>query len=411
MRIHREGAGSRLGRWAGWVAVSALAMALLHRVWNTSGASPDAVWAAAEEDLRAGRIERAEAGIARLGRLREPVALDWFLRARVALARGRNDEAIADLEHVPDGHNVAARARLLAGQIELTRKRVRRAEDWFQKAIQLDPKHIQARKELVFIHGLQHRLDELNREYTTLSELTALTYEEIRHWCLAINPEAVPDQTVDVLRSWVEADPDDRWSRLALADNLRRLGRFDVTEKTLATLPEDDADACAIRARVAFDRGDDPAAEKLLASGPERHAELARMRGRLALGRRDGASAVMHFRIAYQIAPDDRESIVGLGQALAMSGDQTAAASFLDRSRDHDALVSLLERVSTPAGRNDKSLPRALGLACERVGRLPEARSWLAVAIAGDPLDKDAQKALYRINLRRGSPADPVAAK
>jgi hypothetical protein len=42
-------------------------------------------------------------------------------------------------------------------------------------------------------------------------------------------------------------------------------------------------------------------------------------------------------------------------------------------------------------------LLRALGAACEKIHRLPEARAWYRLAIDANPLDTEAQKALFRL--------------
>src|SRR5262249_27705469 len=114
-------------------------------LWATS--DPDAIWKRAEIDLQGGRYDRVDAALERLGRLREPTPLDWFLRAQLALARAQADRAIDLLSRVPDGHEMAPRARLLAGQAELRRERPRRAEEWLVAAIKLDPRLVQAHRE------------------------------------------------------------------------------------------------------------------------------------------------------------------------------------------------------------------------------------------------------------------------
>ena len=116
---------------------------------------------------------------------------------------------------------------------------------------------------------------------------------------------------------------------MALAETLREIGRRDEAAQVLSVLPESDPDARAVRARIALDRGDDRAAEAILAGGPADHPELARLRGRFALAHRDGPAAVRHFRAAHAAEPDDRDTVFGLGTALALVGDHAAAEPFL----------------------------------------------------------------------------------
>ena len=68
-----------------------------------------------------------------------PPPLDWMLRAQVDIARERMEPALAALDRVPDDHAMAAQARLMAGQLELRRHRPGLAEEYFSKAVGLDP--------------------------------------------------------------------------------------------------------------------------------------------------------------------------------------------------------------------------------------------------------------------------------
>ena len=69
----------------------------------------------------------------------------------------------------------------------------------------------------------------------------------------------------------LESDPDDRASRLALAEDNRRLGRLSEAESALARLPSNDPDARAARVRLALDGGRMDVAADLLAKGPADH--------------------------------------------------------------------------------------------------------------------------------------------
>ncbi len=69
--------------------------------------SPDVIWKQAEAELQVGRYDRVNAALERLGRLREPTPLDWFLRGQLALARDEVDRAIDLLSRVPDDHYTA----------------------------------------------------------------------------------------------------------------------------------------------------------------------------------------------------------------------------------------------------------------------------------------------------------------
>ena len=95
-----------------------------------------------------------------------------------------------------------------------------------------------------------------------------------------------------VARGLFAADPLDRWSRLALAENYRRMGRPDDAESAIGTLANDDPEAIALRGRIALDLQDHDEARRLLRWARPINPFLARLRGTLALGRRDVTHAL-----------------------------------------------------------------------------------------------------------------------
>ena len=363
-------------------------------------ADPDAVWQAAEADLKERRVDQAEAAIHRLGWLRKPTADDWMLRAQVALARERTDDAVAALARIPDGDRLAAQARLMAGQAELRRHRARFAEQLLREAVRLDPGLASAHRELIYILGYQLRREELTAEFQALSQISELTYDNVFHWCLLRSALWDPETAVDELAQFIETDPDDRWSRLALADNYRRMSRLDEVEGILAPLPASDPQARVIRVMLALDRHQEDEAEELLNDGPETDPRLAQLKGRLALARRDGPTAVRCFRIAHAGLPDDRDALFGLINALTLVGDDTATVPLREIMKRHEALNSLIQRAGANTERNSITLLHELGAACAAVARIAEARAWYKVAISRNPLDTQAQQALFQLDER-----------
>jgi tetratricopeptide (TPR) repeat protein len=405
---HDTPRGARRWLYLGLAVVAGVVALSVWRLRSAPVANPDLVWRQAEIDFLAERYGQAEAGLKRLAGLRSPTPLDLVLEAQVAMLRNRPAEVLADLDAVPDGHPMAPQARLLAGQFELRRLRPKAAEHYLEEAVRLDPTLVQPHKELIYIYGMLLRRPELNAEFRTLGALTPLTFDNIFHWCLTRNSVWDPKEITEELRSYLAADHDDKWSRLALAENLRQISQRKEAETLLEALPKSDPDAIVVRARLALDRNDDQTLEAVLEAGPEDHAELARLRGRLALARQDGPAALKAFRAAYKAEPDHRDALAGLGQALTMTGDPKSAAPFIAAARDHDQFATLMQRAATPTGRNDPELWRALGAACEKIHRIPEARAWYGLVIQADPLDADAQKALFRLKSQTAPPPLPL---
>jgi len=360
-------------------------------------ADPDHWFREARAQLDAGHPDRADAAVRALGRLRPPNPFDRLLRAQIAEARHLPDEALGELSRVRDDHPLAPVSRLLAGQIEAKRFKLRAAEAQLLKAVALEPRAVQAHRELSYIYNVQQRQADLDAELYTLSELNALTFDQLVHWGKTRNVVWNPTRDVETLTKVVAADPDDRRSRLALAEGLRRLNKQDESESVLSALPEADPDARAIRALIALDRGDAPAVDRLLGEGPADHPALAKIRGQLALTRGDTGAAVANLKRAHEGNPFDRSVLQSLGNALRTSGDPAAAEPYFAAARLHDALTPLISQASSPPGSNDPALPARLGAACEAAGRLFEARAWYKIAVAKDPLDRQAQQAVFRL--------------
>lgn len=383
---------------AGVVAVALAAVAACAILWLRPAADPDRLWVEAQEALQQNRIGEAARLLALLSDARPARPEDQLLRGQVEVARERPDEAVAALAEVPDSAPHAPTARLLAGQVELRRDRARSAEALLREAIRLDPGMAQARRELIYILGMQLRRRDLCEQFAALSEISTLQYDNLFHWCLMRNCLWEAGEVAQTLGRFIEADPDDRESRLALADNDRRLGLYDEAEEILAPLPADDVRALAQRVMILMDRREEDRAEELLKQGPPEDPELARLRGRSALARRDGPEALQYYRIAFDHEPDNRDAVFGLIHAYELSGQPEKAAPLRRQAEALEAFNSLVQRMATLEGRKDPAIIDQAVRACARAGFIAEARGWLKLAVARDPLDAAAQQALFRFD-------------
>ncbi len=384
--------------WIGGIgALILLSLGLSVGFWRVREADPTRVFLRADAAYKAGRYAEAEAALRRLERLRPPTPVDRSLRAEVDVAFERPVEALAELAAIPDDHPLAPMARLRTGQIQIRRGLTRPAEAALLAAVRLLPRSEQPRKELVFIYNIQHRQAELDAVLGELLELDALDYQYVLHWTKTRNVVWNPNGDLPSLEKFAAADPEDRWSRLALVEALRRLDRLDDAERALAPLPLSDPRVRTKRVLIAMDRGDLASAESLLAEGPPDDPQLARLRGQLALRRRDGTAAVQQFRIALAADPIDRVALSGLGTALGLLGRTAEARPYLDAARRHDDLWKLVSRAATTEGEHDPKLPHELGMACAAIGRNQEARAWLRLAISRDPLDAESQQTLFEL--------------
>lgn len=320
-----------------------------------------------------------------------------LIQARLLIAEGREAEALKPLGSISDQSPFAASARLLSGQLYLKMNRLVPAEKAYLDAIRLDPAIVQARRELIYIYGIQLRRRELRTIFNQLSTIAPMTFQNVFHWCLTRGNEWDPEEIVSDMTKFLAVDPDDRWSRIALARSLKKLVKLDEAEQALKPLAETDPDALAIKAQIAVDRNDPDQARALLAKGVEDHFDLAIMRAQIALTDGNFAEATRHFQIALKNDPDNRDAVVGLARSLAAQGLKTEAREWQEKATKLDRLSSLIQEAARPTATLDGTLPKRLAEGCESVGHISEAKAWWGLIAARDPLNQDAQQALYRL--------------
>jgi tetratricopeptide (TPR) repeat protein len=358
---------------------------------------PQRLWVQAELALRAGRWNDARALLARIERLRSKTVHDLMLEAQLAAARDDSDAALRALARVPADDTLYPQAELMAGRLERARKRIRFAESHYRKAIDAQPDLIEAHKELIYIYGVQLRRREIDAEFRALGKLTRLTHHDLFTWSLTHFSFWSPD-IADDLQSFVDADPEDRGSRVALAKVL--LDQPSAGKRVLQVidrLPTSDVEGIAVRVGLALHEGRLGDAQAILEGAPQNHPELARYRGRLALFRNDPAAAAHYFRLAVSSDPYDRVSLADIGLALNRTGEKAAADGFLAKVKRLNRVYNLVMRVRSPEKEDRAPDLIELGRACEDAGLAEEASHWYTLAIARDPLDPRAQRGLYRL--------------
>jgi tetratricopeptide (TPR) repeat protein len=386
------------------LAILGLAGALVAAgVWGKP--SPAQLAAEARQAVKRKDWSRAGSLLDRLSQRRPPTTDDVVLRAEVELGQGHADEAIRLLTGIPEADPVAANARMIAGQIEKTRGRARFAEALLLEATRLDPKLVPARRELIILYALQARRPDINAQYRALAELEPLTFEDVLLWTVSLEDIWINDTIRSDLERFLAADPEDRWSRLALAAVLLHAGELDEAEAVLRPLPDSDLDSRVMRARLALRRTQLDRARDLIDQGPADHAGLALLRGQFAIRMNDPVTAARQFHIALRLDPTDREAVHGLALVLQRSGQEEEAAALQKQAEQWRGMTSMLQRAQAPEGRHDRALMRQLGETCEALGQLAQARAWYRLALALDPLDPSVQQSLYR--LREPSPEAP----
>ncbi|MFO0911002.1 MAG: tetratricopeptide repeat protein [Isosphaeraceae bacterium] len=369
---------------------------------------PETLSRLATQEWTARRYDQAEAALARLATLRKLTLPERLLRAQVARDQGRLDEAITFLGDPARDAAPAETAVLLAtrGTLELARHRLRDAEAALERAAALDPQLAEAHRELIHLRGLQGRTRELEAPFRALAATpsSGLSFSDLYLWTLGRFENIGPPELADTLRLALNADPADIPSRLALADNLRRLGRLDEAGQVVASA--DDPAATAFAARLALDQGDPDRALTLL--GPERASpsepadfSQARLRGRIALIRGDAGTALRNLRSAVARQPDDREALRAYSQALHLAGTAEESRTVDERLRRLDRLEGLVQNARPSTERDRPETLVAIAEACLAVDRTELGKAWLRLALARNPLAADIQKRLHQLDTPR----------
>lgn len=388
-------------RWA--IAAVALlgSVALVIAARGRLESDPDTLASQARDALHFGQWTRAESLLDRLSAQRAANSGDRLLRASLDEIRGKPDAALAKLAAIPDSDPLAPQARFGAAQIERKRDKLRHAEILLLEALRLDPKLIQARRELVYLYGMQCRRADLCAQFQALDELTSLNLDDVFLWSstqgdIWVNSAIRPD-----LERYLAADPADQRSRLALAEVLLRAGLYKDAEQTLEPVPESVDDARVLRARIELSLGQLEEARATLAGGSADHAGLALVRGEVALRLSDPATAAQELRIAVKQDPMNIEAVQALAVSLNRLGKAREAMQIQKQADKLRDLADLLQRANTITGRKDRTLPGRLGRVCAELQRPELARAWYRVAISIDPLDAEMQRALYRLDRDR----------
>lgn len=349
--------------------------------------------------VEANRFDEAQDVLDHLSRLRSPTPLDHGLKARILMSKQKDQEAVEELAVIPDSHPLAVWARLRQGQLLRKNDYLKQAETAFQSVIKLDPRSVEARRELVYVLGLQLRRAELNRNFLELSRLTTLNAKEVWVWCMVRDLVWwTPEEQVPILERATQSDSSDDWSRLALAEVLRRTGKPELAESQLEKLPSDWPNGIVKKAEIELEQGRIEETTKLLETLPETEPCASTLRGRLALAAGDSNKAITFFEIADRADPGRRDILGDLGRAWSLNGDPEKGREFATVAGKVDELNNLLLKSETTIHLSDVAQWRDLANACLKAGRANEARAWLSLIIQKNPLDSEAQKSIFQID-------------
>ena len=387
------------------LACLGLALALLLSRTSRFAEDPELIYEQALALVEAEQFDQAESVMQRLRKSRLPTVLDHGLQARVDIAKGRVDQAIDNLSVIPDDHPLAGWARLRCGQLERSRMRFRKAENWLQETLRIDENSVEARRELVYVYGMQLRRSVLHDQFRKLNRLTTLKAKEIWVWCMVRDLAWWhPEEHIPILERAIGVDAEDYWSRIALAEVLRRQGHTDQAMLMLEQSPVDRIELLAKRLELLLDQQDLEQVQKSLEKIPLNEPNVATLRGRLAMSNGDTKSALKFFELSEEFESGKREVIANLGQALLQAGDQKKGKIYLQKAGQIDKLNNMLLQLEKTIESSGVETWRTLGSTCESADRLAEARAWQSLIIANNPFDQIAQTAVFRIDEKMKTP-------
>jgi predicted Zn-dependent protease len=430
-----------LRRLAAGAAILAAVLALAPARASAQSASVRARAVQAQRAMSKGRFEEAAAIYRELAEML-PAEPGILMNLGMALAMaGREQEAIDPLERALQQQPSLVPARMFLGSSYLALGQPDKALPLLERVVTLKPKDAESRR-LASRAALDAGKPE--RAVVHLRELSALRPADPAAWyALAQAYNAMVQQA---LETFDRDPPDSPWRALLLADALEQDARvneaFELYKDVLPKLPMPSVHeslariydktghpdwaaeqrrrappldcaartaACDFRADrfrsalAATDDREDPesrywrarAATELAQEAFARleklpdSQELHEYRAELARSQNRHADAAQEIRLALKSAPGDPR----LREELALS---------LYLARDYEGALAALKGLTNPTTASP-SLALLYGDSLLQLQRVEEAIPWLELAIKGDGSNPDAQAALGRAYVQKGS--------
>jgi tetratricopeptide (TPR) repeat protein len=218
---------------------------------------------------------------------------------------------------------------------------------------------------------------------------------------IALDAAAQPESAVEQLQRALQANADHADARLRLANLLFRSQRVPEAREQFHTLLVAEPDSAAAlfglaqcqRAAGEIDQAR-ATVERALAREPI--AGALRLRGMLALDREDPRQALIYFRRAEALDPNDRLTLKNLAAALRLLSDDAAAKQYDKRVLQIEKEEMRLDQLTRDAiaKPTDVALRAEAGTLSLHLGRFEEALHWLAGALILDHACEPARKAL-----------------
>jgi len=320
------------------------------------------------------------------------------------------EQAIGQLQKIPDQDKNAAQARLGEGRLHLARtRRAALAELQLKKAVELAPNNALGWAQLSNLYDIQNRIELRNACYLKLDELSGLNRDQLLLWTSDRRPDAVQRDIGRILQLFVNADPADTISALALGEDRRRRGELDAAGNAINPFTADlNSPAFAIlESEIMMDQGDAAKAQTVL--NQIKPADIKqndillkyhRQMGRVQFGLKQWANAEESLKNAVANHQHDRESYQLLIQILKLQKRPADAAVYETQLKRMDHLEDLAQKAMATLHRDDPAWLEQVAAAAAELGRFDVARAWLRQILARDPLNQKIQAAIFQMTER-----------
>ena len=345
-----------------------------------------------------------------------------LLRARVALMRGRPEEAVAPLRGVnPDGP-WGADASFWKGRALYSVGNMPQAIAWFRMSLASRPRDADS---LRWLAAAAYDLGDRRTVLDSLRNLTDVDPGDARSWhTLGMVTLEAPDGGEHELaaargafETSLRLDPEQPSTRFELAEVLVKEGRLEEAERQLGLcrgrVP--DAEWADLSAGCAWATGDLDRCGKVVDAGlgtAPTHPGLLARRALLSQSAGRFDEAVGWFDRAVDADPYSPQWAYMRARALRFAGRPTEAARDEASAAELKKAVVMISDLDAQATRSpeDPGVRIQLGRACERLGKPEQAALWYRAALACNPLSAEARAAmaaLPRQDLPAGARAMP----
>lgn len=211
-----------------------------------------------------------------------------------------------------------------------------------EKAVQLDPKNLEARKTLGRVY--LDRLHEPQKAYPHLAKLARNRpgdMDALKLFGLACSQTGRSHQAVEEFRAASRLKPDDLWIRANLARSLARTGNFSEAEAIYVGILKTDptnADArlgeAEIDARRGHSTGPRQTLDQLIKQNAE-NTEVLTLRGDLLCSNWDLSGARMDYRQVLDAETNNYDALNGLEEANRMGASDLGVTAYQFKDTTH----------------------------------------------------------------------------